>query len=230
MIGYLLETEMRGAMRRTENLTTVLTVSEVAADDPAFAHPTKFVGPQYDDHEAHELERRMGWHFARDGRRLRRVVASPEPVWVMAVDSCEALLAAGHVVIAAGGGGIPVTRDASGRMYGVEAVLDKDLSSAVLAMGLDAGLLVLATDAPAVSLGWGTPEERGLRRIGAPDLAALSFAPGSMGPKVTAACRFVGATGHRAVIGSLADLPGLLAGTAGTTVVAGRPAVKFWEA
>ncbi|MCL2463973.1 MAG: carbamate kinase [Micrococcales bacterium] len=222
MIGYLIEIEMRNVMANAEYLTTVLTLTEVSLDDPAFARPTKFVGPVYDDDAAMRIGAQTGWQFARDGASLRRVVASPQPRRVVQVDSCRRLLAGGHIVVAAGGGGIPVARDRNGELVGVEAVIDKDASSAVLAANLDADVLVMATDAAAVCLDWGTPDERALRRVGTVELGRHEFADGSMGPKATAARRFVEATGHRAVIGRLDDLPALLDGSAGTSIVPGE--------
>lgn len=222
LIGYLIELEMRNAMRHEEMLTTVLTLTEVDPDDPAFSHPQKFVGPVYEDAQAHEVAARTGWTFRRDGRRLRRVVASPEPVRVIPLDSCERLLDGGHVVVAAGGGGIPVVRHSDGSLVGVEAVIDKDLSSAALAEGLRADVLIMATDAPALCLDWGTPHQRELGRVGEEELGRHRFAAGSMGPKVEAARRFVRRSGNRAVIGNLADIGGLLAGTLGTSVVPGE--------
>ncbi len=228
MIGYLLEIELRNALRDARMLTTVLTLAEVDPEDPAFGRPTKFVGPVYEDAEAERVQQATGWHFARDGRRLRRVVPSPEPRRVIPVNSCELLLAGGHVVVAGGGGGIPVVREPDGTLRGVEAVIDKDRSSAVLAAGLQADLLVMATDASAVCLDWGTPDERALRRTSVDELARHQFAEGSMGPKIDAAERFVRQTGHRAAIGNLDDLPGLLDGSAGTSIVPEPGTCVLW--
>lgn len=221
LIGYLIELEMRNAMRHEEMLTTVLTLTEVAPDDPAFSDPQKFVGPVYEDGQAEAVAAATGWVFRRDGERLRRVVASPEPIRVIPVDSCERLLDAGHVVVAAGGGGIPVVRRADGSLAGVEAVIDKDLASAALAESLGADVLVMATDAPALFLDWGTPKQRELAAVGERELGRHSFPAGSMGPKVEAARRFVRRSGHRAVIGNLSDIDALLEGTCGTRIEPG---------
>ena len=219
MIGYLIEIELRNALERPQMMTTVLTLTEVDAADPAFAHPTKFVGPIYTDAEAAALAQVRGWTFGDDGGHARRVVASPRPQRVIQVDSTKKLLAAGHIVVASGGGGIPVARDADGHYAGVEAVVDKDASSAVLAAHVGADVFVLATDADAVMLDWGTPDARPLRRASVGELAGYEFAAGSMGPKVDAAADFVRRSGKRAVIGRIDDLPGLLAGDSGTSVV-----------
>lgn len=219
MIGYLIEIELRNAMRHGHMLTTILTLVVVDPDDPAFEAPTKFVGPVYDAEEAQRLAAERGWVFALDGDAHRRVVASPVPQRLVQIDSVKSLLRAGHVVVSAGGGGIPVALSADGEFAGVEAVVDKDASSAVLAESIEADVLVMATDADAVFIDWGTPQARPLTEVGTAELAGYTFPPGSMGPKVDAAIRFVEATGGRAVIGRLSDLDRLLDGAAGTTVV-----------
>lgn len=233
MIGYLIESELRNALVAREEqqrmITTVLTLVEVALDDPAFARPTKFVGPVYEPQQARELVAEQHWVFADDGGAPRRVVPSPRPTRVVQVDSTKRLLEAGHIVICVGGGGIPIARDASGHFVGVEAVVDKDASSALFAAEIDAGVLVMATDADAVMFDWGTPRQRAVRTVNAAELAGHHFAAGSMGPKVAAACEFVSRTGARAVIGRLSRLDELLAGTAGTTIVAGDRAMQLYR-
>jgi len=154
----------------------------------------------------------------RDGISWRRVVPSPEPVRIVELDMIEQLLRAGAIVICAGGGGIPVTRDDNGGLHGVEAVLDKDLTAALLATDLGARALLILTDVPAVIRGYGTAAARPIRRATVAELRAMSFPAGSMGPKVEAACRFAEATGGIAAIGRLDDATALLAGTAGTIV------------
>ena len=218
MIGYLVEIELRNAMRHGHLLTTMLTLVEVDPDDPAFEHPTKFVGPIYTADQAEQLAHERGWTFAADGADQRRVVASPVPRRLVQIDSITALLQAGHVVVAAGGGGVPVALEDDGRLTGVEAVVDKDASSAVLAGSIGADVLVMATDVDAVFLDWGTPRARPLTTITSTELAGYDFPAGSVGPKVDAGIRFAEATGGRAVIGKLDSLDELLAGTAGTTV------------
>lgn len=190
----------------------------VRADDPAMASPTKFVGPVYDESTARRLTASHGWDMRRDGAAWRRVVPSPEPVRIVELDMIEMLAASGAIVICAGGGGVPVTRDERGGLHGVEAVLDKDLTAALLATAVGADALLIMTDVPAVISGYGTPGEEPIRRATAAQLRAMSFPAGSMGPKVEAACRFAEATGRSAVIGRLDDAVALLAGTAGTVV------------
>ena len=219
MIGYLIEIELRNAMTYGHKLTTILTLVVVDPADPAFQAPTKFVGPIYSTTDAERLAAEKGWTFAQDGDAPRRVVASPVPQRLVQIDSVKSLLRAGHVVVSAGGGGIPVAIDRDGQFIGVEAVVDKDASSAVLAESIQADVLVMATDADAVYVDWGTPQARPLTKINTRELTGYRFPAGSMGPKVDAAIRFVEATGGRAVIGRLSDLDQLLAGTAGTTVI-----------
>lgn len=216
-IGYVIELELDNAITHQETVT-VLTRVLVDADDPAFGVPTKFIGPMYDEPRAHALADARGWAVAPDGPAWRRVVASPEPQEVVQLEAIRRLVDGGFLVVCVGGGGVPVVADGHGGQKGVEAVVDKDLSSALLAVGLGADVLVLATDVDAVYTGWDTP---GRHAVGATTPAWLrgqSFPGGSMGPKVEAVCRFVEAGGGRAAIGRLADLPGLVDGTAGTQV------------
>jgi carbamate kinase len=221
MIGYLIEQELGNLLPAEVPLATLLTMIEVDADDPAFNDPTKFVGPIYSDEDAEALAAEKGWVFKRDGDRLRRVVASPLPKRIFEIRPIRWLLEHRTVVICAGGGGIP-TSWVAGRertLGGVEAVIDKDLASELLARELDADLFVMATDVDGVYDGWGTPEQRRLDRVTPDQLRAQSFAAGSMGPKVDAAAKFVEATGKRAAIGSLADIEKIVDGAAGTNVV-----------
>ena len=226
MIGYLIEQELGNMLPFEKPLATILTMTQVAPDDPAFNHPTKFVGPVYEAEEAKALAAREGWSIAADGDSWRRVVASPRPLRIFELRPVEWLLDQGAVVICAGGGGIP-TMYAPGtdhRLVGVEAVIDKDLASAVLARDLAADLLVIATDAPGVSLGWGTPQERLVRSASPAQLAGEEFAAGSMEPKVAAAADFVaGRSGGGCLIGPLSDLAGLLAGRVGTRITQDNP-------
>jgi len=224
MIGYLIEQELGNALPAEVPLATLLTMIEVDADDPAFADPTKFVGPIYDDSSAEELAEQKGWVFKRDGDYLRRVVASPAPKRIFEIRPIRWLLDQGVVVICAGGGGIPTkwTPGQDRTLQGVEAVIDKDFASEMLAREVDADLFVMATDVDAVYEAWGTADERRLGEVTVDELRAHTFAAGSMGPKVEAAARFVEATGKRAAIGALADIEAIVAGTAGTNVVAER--------
>ncbi|MDA8316256.1 MAG: carbamate kinase [Actinomycetota bacterium] len=217
MIGYWLLQALENALP-ARGVATVLTQTLVDADDPAFADPQKFVGPLYDEDTAKRLSAARGWTVRPDEKGLRRVVASPEPRSIVEIAEVDALLAGGSVVVCAGGGGIPVVRRPDGRLAGVEAVVDKDLTAALLAEHVRADALVILTDVPAVEIDHGTPLARPIGRTTVAELRALPFAPGSMGPKVEAACRFVTATGGLAAIGQLGDAPGLLAGSAGTVV------------
>ena len=224
MIGYLIEQELGNLLPPEVPFATLLTMIEVDANDPAFGDPTKFVGPIYSDEEAAALTADRGWTFRRDGEHLRRVVPSPEPKRIFELRPIQWLLEKGVLVICAGGGGIP-TAWVPGQdrvLGGVEAVIDKDLASALLARDLDADLFVMATDVDGVYAGWGTPDQRRLERVTPGELRGQAFAAGSMGPKVEAAMRFVESTEHRAAIGSLEDIEEIVEGNAGTSVVPAR--------
>ncbi len=220
MIGYLIEQELGNLLPPEVPFATILTMIEVDATDPAFADPTKFVGPVYDDAAADALAQEKGWVFKRDGDRLRRVVASPAPKRIFEIRPIRWLLEHDTVVICAGGGGIPTSwvPGQERTLAGVEAVIDKDLASELLARDIDADLFIMATDVDGVYDGWGTPEQHRIRRVTPDELRRRDFAAGSMGPKVEAAVRFVEATGRRAAIGSLNDIEGIVEGRAGTTV------------
>ncbi|ABE31091.1 carbamate kinase [Paraburkholderia xenovorans LB400] len=219
MIGYLLEQELANALPATRHVATLLTRVEVDAHDPAFAHPTKPIGPVYTKAQAEALAQRNGWSIAPDGTDFRRVVASPKPQRIAALKPVEWLVEHDVIVIAAGGGGIPVTLAADGQTRtGIEAVIDKDLCSALLAADVGADLLLIATDVDAVYADWHSPTQRALREISVAELRSLAFPAGSMGPKVEAACDFVTRTGKRAVIGSLENIEAMAAGTAGTQI------------
>ncbi len=199
-----------------------MTRTLVDGGDPGFTEPTKPVGRYLPRDEAQVLIDHGEVWQDRGERGWRRVVASPEPLEVLDAASARALLDAGFVVVAAGGGGIPCVREADGSVRGVEAVIDKDLTAAILARALDADVLVIATDVAHVATGWGTPEERRLGSVTVGELRGLAeageFASGSMGPKVEAACRFVEAGGRSAAICSLDDIATAAAGGAGTVV------------
>jgi carbamate kinase len=223
MIGYVLEQELGNELPFEKHIATLLTQIEVDADDPAFANPTKPIGPLYDADEAARLESEKGWTFKPDGDRLRRVVPSPAPKRIFEIEAITALLEKGCLVICAGGGGIPTAykgdaAPAGRRLEGVEAVIDKDLASALLAIDIGADVLAIVTDVDAVYEGWGTPDQRAIGRTTPQDLGASEFAAGSMGPKVRAACQFVERTGKLAVIGSIDDTERLVRGEAGTVV------------
>ncbi|MBC7954658.1 MAG: carbamate kinase [Cytophagales bacterium] len=222
MIGYLLEQELSNLLPRGKAVVTLLTRVEVNLDDPAFATPSKPIGPVYSREEADRAAADKHWAIAADGTGFRRVVASPMPQRVLGIDPIRWLLAHQALVIAAGGGGIPVAVAANGHRHGVEAVIDKDLCSGVLARELNADCLVIATDVDAVYLDWGLPSQRALRHVSTAELRRHRFAAGSMGPKVEAACRFAEATGQRALIGSLEHIEAMLEGQAGTEIQRGR--------
>jgi carbamate kinase len=222
MIGYMIEQELGNLLPFEKPLATILTMVEIDPSDPAFGDPTKFVGPIYEPAEAERLAEEKGWVFKLDGGKPRRVVASPEPKRIFELDPIKWLLENGTIVICAGGGGIPTAylSDGTRTLVGSECVIDKDLASELLAKNLDADLFVMATDAEGVFADWGTPEQRLLRCVTPAELRKQEFAAGSMGPKVEAAIRFVEATGKRAAIGNLDDIERIVAGEAGTSVVA----------
>jgi carbamate kinase len=220
MIGYVIEQELGNLLPMEQAFATLLTMVEVDLHDPAFAHPSKPIGPIYDRATAERLAAERGWSIAPDGDAFRRVVASPKPVRIFEMRPIMTLLERGTIVICAGGGGIPTAYDDRRKLHGVEAVIDKDLCSALLAEQIEAHLLVIVTDVDGVYLHWGAPEQRRVVAASPDALAALGFAAGSMGPKVEAACQFVRRTGGQAVIGSLADIEDIIAGRAGTQVSA----------
>ena len=219
-IGYMIEQELGNLLPFERPFATLLTMIEVDPKDPAFANPTKFIGPVYDKADADRLAADKGWAFKADGDKWRRVVASPEPKRIFELRPMTWLLEKHTIVIAAGGGGIPTAYDpnAERKLVGVECVIDKDLATELLARELGADVYVMLTDADAVYEGFGTPAQRAIRRASPDALAAMKFAAGSMGPKVDAACRFARATGKRAAIGALAQLSEILAGAEGTTI------------
>lgn len=218
MIGYLLEQELGNLLPPEQPLATILTMVEVDAQDPAFQHPSKPIGPVYSQAEAEQLAAARGWTIAPDGDQFRRVVASPLPKRIFELRPIQWLLEKGTIVICAGGGGIPTMFDAGGNLIGVEAVIDKDRASALLARELAADFLIMATDVDAVYLNWGKPDAKAIRVAAPADLAQFNFAAGSMGPKVEAAIEFAQKTGKTAAIGALDDLSQIIAGEAGTQV------------
>ncbi len=217
MIGYLIEQELENALGHDRPVATLLTQIVV---DPAFARPTKPVGPVYAEAEAKTLAAQRGWAIAPDGPHWRRVVPSPRPVEIPDLRVIRLLLAQGVVVICAGGGGIPVVRRADGSLTGVEAVIDKDHASALLATSIKADALLMLTDVDGVMEGFGTPEARRLARLSAVEAGHLALPAGSMGPKVTAGMNFVASGGRLAGIGRMEDAAAILDGTAGTVISA----------
>jgi carbamate kinase len=220
MIGYWLTQSLRNA-GVAKPVLSIVTQTLVDAQDPAFDRLTKFVGPGYMHEEATRLATVHGWTIAEDGDRWRRVVASPEPVATIELRSIRLLLEAGTVVICGGGGGAPVLDSGDGRLIGVEAVVDKDLTAAALALDLDIDQLLLLTDVPAVMRDFATPAATPVRRLDLTEVAEMTFPAGSMAPKIEACRRFVAATGRPASIGSLSQVAAVLEGTAGTTITPG---------
>jgi carbamate kinase len=240
MIGYLLVQALRNELP-DRDVAALLTQVVVDAHDAAFTHPTKPIGPVYPEAEARRLAAEHGWTVDRDGTHFRRVVASPEPRTIVELPVIRQLLSADAVVVCAGGGGIPVVAQ-SGRLTGVEAVIDKDLTASLLAAELGVGKLIMLTDVAFVEREWGTREAEPIELATPAELRRLPFASGSMAPKIEAACRFVERTGGEAAIGALEDLEAVANGEAGTHIVAtaaprgsvmpsmgGRPCLKRAE-
>jgi carbamate kinase len=220
MIGYMIERELGNLLPYEVPLATLLSMVQVDPGDPGFRNPTKFVGPVYEKGDADRLAKEKGWVFKQDGGKWRRVVASPVPKHIFETRPVRWLLERGTVVICAGGGGIPTmyAPGAERKLVGVEAVVDKDLCSELLAREVGAELFIMATDAEAVFTDWGTPKQRGIHKAHPDAMARYSFPAGSMGPKVDAACQFARATGHTAAIGALADIPAIVRGEHGTLI------------
>ncbi len=231
-IGYLIAQALRDefiARGWRREVAVLLSQTVVDPVDPAFLHPTKFVGPIYVRPIAERLRAERGWSVAADGSGWRRVVASPRPLRIVEAPSVLALLARGVVVVAAGGGGVPVVEDAAGRLRGVEAVVDKDLAAALLAETIEADALLLLTDVDAVYRAFGTDRATPIERLSADEAATLleagAFPAGSMGPKVEAAARFAARCGRPAAIGALGSASEVLAGRCGTMIGDEAPAV-----
>jgi carbamate kinase len=199
-------------------VVTLLTQVEVDPNDPAFDHPSKPIGPFYDADHAARLEQLRGWRFGEYDGGYRRIVPSPEPRRIRELDTIRVLLQADRIVVCAGGGGIPVVVTPARAVRGVEAVIDKDRSAALLAARLNAHALLLLTDVPGVYPTWPAPEGAMIGRCTPDDLEALKLQSGSMGPKVEAACHFVRASGGMAAIGALEDAARILRGEAGTRI------------
>jgi carbamate kinase len=227
MIGYLLQQAVRNAVQSLE-VATLLTQVIVDAEDPAFSHPTKPIGAVYSDRDTAERAGGGQWTIAADGQAFRRVVPSPAPLRVVELGVIRHLLDAGVVVIAVGGGGIPVVEHPDGSLVGVEAVIDKDLASALLAIGVGARRLLLLTDVDAVHDDYGGPGDRAVRSGAAAAMRGLVVPAGSMGPKVEAACRFAEAGGE-SLIGSLDQLPSLFDGSSGTLVSPRCGDLDWWD-
>ena len=220
MIGYRLLQAMQNAQPGRQ-VATKLCQTLVLSGDPAFANPTKFVGEVYDEETAKRIARERGWVVKADGEHFRRVVGSPAPQRVIETRLIRNLVNSGAVVICAGGGGVPVIRNEKGQLQGAEAVIDKDLTAAVLAEDLEADALIILTDVDGVYEGYGTAQARMVKRATPMRLREMGLPAGSMGPKVEAACRFVELTGDMAAIGRLEDALDIIAGHSGTIVTPG---------
>lgn len=218
MIGYLLEQELINVLPSVRRCATLLTQIVVDRSDPAFKHPTKPIGPVYDEVEAKKLAKERNWCIAVDGKHYRRVVASPRPISILEQSVIDLLVSQGIIVICAGGGGIPVISRKDGSLVGVEAVIDKDMASSLLAREMKADLLLLLTDVDAVYHNWSEANVRAIKRISPQALKGFSFAQGSMAPKVQAAIEFVEQHGGSAYIGSLKDAAAIVKGEAGTLI------------
>lgn len=218
MIGYMIQQELSNTVPSSASIATVLTQIQVDPKDPAFQKPSKPVGPVYSKEEADKIAAEKGWTMAPDNDKYRRVVASPKPVNIFGLEPLKTLIDNKYIVVCGGGGGIPTWVDDNGKQHGAEAVIDKDLATALLATLIDADLFVIATDVDGAYLDWGKPEQKRIA-LAAPDAAlAFGFASGSMGPKIEAAANFAKATGKDAVIGALADIEQIVAGKAGTRI------------
>ena len=217
MIGYWLQQGFQNALPGRD-VCAVVTQTLVDPKDPAFANPTKFVGEVYNEEEAKRFEAERGWVMKADGQYFRRVVGSPVPKGIVEIDLVRRLVDGGTVTICSGGGGIPAGRNEEGKLYGIEAVVDKDLTGATLARELGADFFMILTDVPAVMENFGTPEQSEINRAKPEELRAKGFAAGSMGPKVEAACQFVEASNGAAGIGRLADAVAVVKGEAGTII------------
>ena len=230
MIGYMLQQELTNLLPATPSQTLVTQVI-VDEHDPAFSKPSKPIGQVYTQAEAEKLAAEKGWTVMPDGQYYRRAVPSPKPQDVTGINAVKALLAQDHIVICGGGGGVPCVKNAQGQLTGVEAVVDKDLATAVIANHLDADLFIIATDVNAACVNFQKEGERKIAKANPAALEALSaeFAAGSMGPKIQAVINFVKATGKDAAIGSLADIENIVAGKAGTRVSLSVDEVVFYE-
>lgn len=226
MIGYLFEQELRNLLPG-KHLVTILTQVEVNRNDPAFRHPSKPIGPPLDEIEAIRLANTHGWTVDQEGAKWRRKVASPEPLRILELPSIKLLSEAGVLVVCAGGGGIPVATSPKGGMRGVDAVIDKDLSAALLAHQLKADALLLLTDVEAVYENWGLKGAMPIGEITPGELRKINFAAASMRPKVEAACRFIESGGGLAGIGNIEDAGQILLGLRGTLVRRGENALDF---
>ncbi len=217
MIGYMVA-QCVGNDLPDRQVVNIITQTEVDPNDPAYSDPRKFVGPVYDKETAEKLAAERGWTVAADGKYFRRVVPSPQPKKIVEIDTIRQLVDSGAMVIASGGGGIPVVRNAQGKLEGSEAVIDKDMSASIMAAELDADALLILTDAPSIALDWGTPDQKEIKEVSPEKLQEYNFAKGSMGPKVDAVCRFANTGKGFGAVGRLEDALDILNGKAGTII------------
>lgn len=218
MIGYLIEQALENALQGRQRVATLLTQVEVDPSDNAFSAPTKPIGPVYSEEQAQHIAQTRGWSIARDGTSWRRVVPSPLPTAIPDTSIIQLLLDNNVIVVCAGGGGIPVVRQADGRLVGIEAVIDKDRTSELLARTLKANMLLMLTDIKAVQLRWGQPDAESITEVSVGNINPSDFAAGSMGPKIEAACQFASLSGGIAGIGALSDALDIVEGRAGTRI------------
>lgn len=218
MIGYLIEQELGNILPFEQPFATILTMVEVDKNDPAFNNPTKPIGPFYSEQEAEKLRAEKAWVLKKDGTQWRRVVPSPIPLRIFEMRPIKWLLEKGTIVICAGGGGIPTIYDEDRNLIGADVVIDKDYAGALLARELEADMYIMATDADAVYSNWGTKAQTAIGRTSCAELDKLSFAEGSMKPKVAAAIWFCRKTGKNAAIGSLRDLQEIAMEKKGTII------------
>ncbi|MFS6936920.1 Carbamate kinase 1 [Neisseria animaloris] len=227
MIGYMIQQEMANFVPKDVSLATVITQTEVDPKDPAFQKPSKPVGPVYSKEEADAIAAEKGWTMAQDNDKYRRVVPSPLPTRIFGLKPLKTLIENNYILICGGGGGIPTYYDESGRLCGAEAVIDKDLATALLASSIDADLLIIATDVDGVYLNWGTDQQKAVRAAHPDEIEKIGFASGSMGPKVQAAVNFARNTGKTAVIGELSDIERIVAGEAGTRISKDTQGIEY---
>jgi carbamate kinase len=229
MIGYLIEQELVNLLPESHRCATLLTQTEVDPHDPAFQHPTKPIGPVYSESEAQRVGAARGWTIAPDGKAFRRVVPSPRPLCILELSVIRFLVEKRVIVICTGGGGIPVVRRDDGHLVGVEAVIDKDSASSLLARELGADAFIMLTDVEAIYKDWGETGTGAMRRISTQAIRQYSFAPGSMAPKVAAACEFVEQSGGLAGVGRLKDVQAILTGKAGTVIIREADDTLWWN-
>ncbi|MTI13945.1 carbamate kinase [Sansalvadorimonas verongulae] len=228
MIGYMMEQELYNQMPGAQ-IATLVTQTLVDSNDPAFQNPTKFVGPVYSKEEAEALAAEKGWDVKQDGDYVRRVVPSPLPSSIVEVDMVKKLSDMGALVICSGGGGVPVRKDEEGKLHGVEAVVDKDLTAALMAEQLGADALVIMTDVPAVCVNFGQPDQKEIHKASIQGIGELDFPAGSMGPKIDSCANFVDKGGRFAAIGSLYDVEQIVEGQAGTWITNEVEGISFYD-